>query len=89
MTTVLPDASAGADLVRHHVQRRVERRDAADDAARHADRERHAMRVAGRAFDRHDLADEPLAFFGRDQERLDRARHFVLRIGDREARLRR
>ena len=45
-TTVLPDASAGADLVRHQVERRVERRNAADDAARDANRERHAMGVA-------------------------------------------
>jgi hypothetical protein len=74
----------GPDFVRDEIERRVEGGDCADHTARHTDGERHAMRVAGRAFDGHHLADKTLPFFSRNQDGLNRARHFGLRVGNRE-----
>ena len=71
-------------LVRHHVQRRVERGDAADDAARHTDGEGEAVRVPGRVLDRHHLARQPFRFLGGEQERLNRAADLVVGVGYRE-----
>ena len=76
----------GRDLVRHHVQRRVERRDAADDAARHADREGHPVRLPGAPSIGTISPRQPLGFLGGDEERLDRPADFRVGVGDREAR---
>ena len=73
ITTVLPDGQRGRDLVRHHVQRRVERRDPADDAARHADRERHPMRMSRAPPSIGTISPaRRLRFLGRDDEGLER-----------------
>ena len=82
----VPRSQRGRGFVRDHVERRIERGDAAHDAARNAYRERHPMRMARRAFDRNALAGKTFSLFSRHDERLHRAAHLVVRIGGRESR---
>ena len=52
---------------------------------RGTDGERQAVGIAGRILDRHHLARQPLAFLGREQQRLNRAADLVIRVGYRKS----
>ncbi|MNI55332.1 hypothetical protein D3C73_1102770 [compost metagenome] len=71
-------SQGGRDLVRHHVQRRVERADAPDHPPRRAQGIGHAPRLTGRALDRHDLAGQAPTLLGRHTERLGGAGDFIV-----------
>ncbi len=85
------DRAAGrdrrTDLVRHQVQREVERGDAEDRPSREAPHDRHAA-LGGRVrVEPLHFADEAPGLFGGPPERGDRAPHFDARPRDRLARL--
>ena len=85
-TTVLPEASAGAALCATKLSGALN--DVMPHTTPRGTRIVNAMRCAwpGAPSIGTTSPDQALAFFGGDQERLNGARHFVLRVGDREAR---